>query len=87
MDQKLNKVKHTFDKIKDMREEISGLFQNLDCRISKLKEIYNDFIRNNNSKLFIFGLDTFYFQNNLLTNEYSFLKEYYNRIINMSLLW
>ena len=82
MDQKLNKVKHTFDKIKDMREEISGLFQNLDCRISKLKEIYNDFIRNNNSKLFIFGLDTFYFQNNLLTNEYSFLKEYYNRIIN-----
>ena len=38
MDQKLNKVKHTFDKIKDMREEISGLFQNLDCRISKLRK-------------------------------------------------
>ena len=68
MDQKLNKVKHTFDKIKNMREEISGLFQNLDTRISKLKEIYNDFIKNNNSKLFVFGLDTFYFQNNSLTN-------------------
>lgn len=82
MDQKLNKVKHTFDKIKNMREEISGLFQNLDTRISKLKEIYNDFIKNNNSKLFVFGLDTFYFQNNSLTNEYTFLKDSYNRIIN-----
>ena len=88
MDDKLLKVKVMFDSVKGMREEISTLFEGLDGRISKLCEVYNEFIRNTKSiktpdvKAFIFSLDSFYFQNSLLKREYRYLKEYYNIIIN-----
>ena len=41
MDDKLLKVKFVFDKVKEMRGEITVLFDGLDGRISKLSEIYN----------------------------------------------
>ena len=88
MDDKLLKVKVVFDKVRGMREEISTLFEGLDGRISKLHEVYNDFIRNTklirtpDVKAFIFSLDSFYFQNSLLKREYKYLKDYYNIIIN-----
>jgi hypothetical protein len=88
MDNKMSNMKVVFDKVRGMREEISTLFEGLDGRISKLHEVYNDFIRN--TKLiktpyinaFVFSLDSFYFQNSLLKREYKFLKDYYIIIIN-----
>jgi hypothetical protein len=88
MDDKLLKVKVVFDKVRGMREEISTLFEGLDGRISKLHEVYNDFVRNTklirtpDVKAFVFSLDSFYFQNSLLKREYKYLKDYYNIIIN-----
>ena len=88
MDDKLLKVKIVFDKVKDMRDEINILFEGLDGRISKLGEIYNDFIKSAKMiktpdvKAFIFSLDSFYFQNSLLNKEYQHLKDYYLIIIN-----
>jgi len=84
----MSNMKVVFDKVRGMREEISTLFEGLDGRISKLHEVYNDFIRN--TKLiktpyinaFVFSLDSFYFQNSLLKREYKFLKDYYIIIIN-----
>ena len=66
-----------------MREEISTLFEGLDGRISKLSEVYNEFIRSTKTiktpdmKAFIFSLDSFYFQNSLLKRENQYLREYY----------
>ena len=88
MDDKLLKVKVVFDKVREMRNEIGTLFEGLDGRITKLTEVYNDFIQNTkkiktaDTKIFIFSLDSFYFQNNLLKREYKYLTEYYNIIIN-----
>jgi hypothetical protein len=88
MDDKLLKVKHVFDKVREMREEISRLFTGLDGRISKLYEVYNQFIKNTKQiktpdvTVFVFGLDSFYFQNNLLKREHDYLKEYYALIVN-----
>ena len=68
MDDKLLKVKVIFDNVRGMREEISTLFEGLDGRISKLSEVYNEFIRSTKTiktpdmKAFIFSLDSFYFQ-------------------------
>ena len=72
MDNKLLKVKEVFDSVKEMRTEISILFGGLDGRISKLKGIYDEFIKSTNTiktpdvKVFIFSLDSFYFQTSLL---------------------
>lgn len=88
MEDKLLKVKHVFDKVKDMRSELNLLFNHLDGRICKLSEIYDEFIKNTNMirtadiKVLIFSLDSFYFQNSLLRREYKYLKDYYNIIVN-----
>jgi len=88
MDDKLVKVKLVFDKVKKMRGEITVLFDGLDGRITKLCEIYNEFIRNTKKiktpdpKAFIFSLDSFYFQNSLLKREFKNLKDYNTIIIN-----
>ncbi len=88
MDIKLNKVKLVFENVKDMRSEIINLFENLDHRISKLKELYADFV--NNAKHintpdvnpFIFSLDSLFFQTSLIEKEYNYLNDYKNTIIN-----
>ena len=88
MDNKLLKVKEVFDGVKDMRSEISILFGSLDGRISKLKDVYDEFIVSANKiktpdvKVFIFSLDSFYFQTSLLEREYKYLIDYKNTIIN-----
>jgi hypothetical protein len=72
MDDKLLKVRQVFDTVRNMRNEIGSLFRVLDGRISKLDDVYNDFIDNTKRlktpdvKAFIFSLDSFYFQNSLL---------------------
>jgi len=88
MDDKLLKVKVVFDKVREMRNEIGTLFEGLDGRITKLTEVYNEFIKSTKqiktagTNIFIFSLDSFYFQNNILKREYKYLKNYYNIIIN-----
>ena len=88
MNNKIIKVKIIFDEVKDLRNEINTLFQCLDGHISKLSEIYNEFIKNTKQirtpdiKSFIFSLDSFYFQNNLLKREYKNLKDFNIIIIN-----
>jgi hypothetical protein len=82
MESKFNEIKKTFNVIKDIREEINSIFANLEQRISKLKELYRDFINTNNSSLFVFGLDSFYFQNKLIDIEDYDMRKFYDLIMN-----
>ena len=88
MDDKLTKVKLVFDNVKEMRSEIAILFDSLNGRIKKLKEMYSEFVTYTKSiktadvKSFIFSLDSFYFQTSLLQKEYDYLKDYYGIIVN-----
>jgi hypothetical protein len=82
MESKFNEIKKTFNVIKDIREEINSIFANLEQRISKLKELYRDFINTNNSSLFVFGLDSFYFQNKLIDIEDNDMRKFYDLIMN-----
>lgn len=88
MEDNLIKVKNFFDEIKEIRSQIIVLFDNIEDRILKLKDIYNDFIEKTTKiktpefKSFIFSLDSFYFQKSILEAEYSNLKQDYKIIIN-----
>lgn len=82
MESKFNELRTIFNGIKDIREEINNIFVNLEQRVAKLKDIYKEFINNNNSTLFIFGLDSFYFQNKLIDIEFSDMKRFYDLIMN-----
>lgn len=82
MDAKFNELKLTFNGIKNIREEINSIFANLEQRVIKLKDLYKDFIDHNTTTLFIFGLDSFYFQNKLIDIEFSDMKKFYDLIMN-----
>jgi hypothetical protein len=71
-----------FANLKKIKNEVDLLLNNLKLKLNKLKEIYIDFIDNNKSNVFIFGLDSFYFQNKLLDDEYNNIINFYKRILN-----
>jgi hypothetical protein len=70
MDTSCASLKTEFSELVDIRNDILNLLESLKMKITKLKEIYSDFIKNNPNNLFIFGLDALRFQGKLLDVEY-----------------
>lgn len=79
---KITRLKKHFDKIKLLNNDITHIFDNLKTKTHKLKDIYKNFLNENRNTLFIFGLDTFKFQNRLIDEELKSLDRYYNLICN-----
>ncbi len=71
-----------FTNLKKIKTELDVLLNTLKLKLTKLKDTYVDFVQNNKSNVFIFGLDSFYFQTSLLQKEYNYLIDYKNTIIN-----
>ena len=78
----IGRLKKEFNTIKLYNGEVNNVFDNLDTKMNKLKEIYNGFLTDNLNTLFVFGLDTFKFQNRLIDEDYETLRKYYNLICN-----
>jgi hypothetical protein len=77
METKLNKVKQNFNKIKDIRVAVVNIFTTLEVKITKLKGLTNDFVKNNHETLFVFGLDSFMFQSKMIDFEYNDMQKYF----------
>lgn len=67
-------LKENFSIIIEIRKNIKIIFEILEQKIIKLKQIYNDFIKQNHTQLFIFCLDSFYFQSKMIDIEYEDMK-------------
>jgi len=74
MEHRLNELKTEFSGIIELKEENVNIFILLEQKIKKLKNNYDDFIKNNKNNLFIFGLDSFHFQGKLVDIEYEDIK-------------
>jgi hypothetical protein len=72
----LNKhiLQEEFESIITLNQEIIDKKNGIDEKLAKLKIIYNDLIKNNNKKIFIFCLDAFYFQYKILNIEIEQMK-------------
>jgi hypothetical protein len=79
---KINVLKEKFNTIKDTRGEIIYIFENLKSKIMKLKSIYSEFMTQKKDTMFIFGLDSFNFQNKLIDEEYNQMVLLYKIISN-----
>ena len=77
MEAKLNKIKHNFVKIKDIRLAVMNIFSTLEVKITKLKDLTNNFIQHNHDTLFVFGLDSFKFQSKMIDIEYIDMQKYF----------
>ena len=82
MEAKLNKIKHNFVKIKDIRLAVMNIFSTLEVKITKLKGLTNDFIQHNQDTLFVFGLDSFKFQSKMIDLEYIDMQKYFSALNN-----
>ncbi len=79
---KLNQIKTTFIKIIELKMENEKKINLLDTKIVKLKSMYNEFIKNNQETLCVFGLDSLYFQGKIIDIEYDDVKRLFSAIIN-----
>ena len=79
---KMNKLKDSFDDLKEVKSDIHTIFDSLSIKITKLKSIYQEFLQENQNNLFVFGLDSFKFQNKLIDSEYNNMRKFYNLITN-----
>jgi len=82
MEHKFRTLKNDFKIITDIRFDITNTIYLLHNKIQKMNSFYSEFIRNNKSQIFIFGLDSFRFQSKLIVIEYDDMKRMFLSISN-----
>ena len=82
MESNIVKLKNEFNDIINVRTSVKNIFDILQARIDKLKLFYAEFIKNDTSGLFVFGLDSFHFQSKLIDIEYDDMKRLFLAINN-----
>jgi hypothetical protein len=78
MEIKLQQIKKNFNKLKDIRVQITNLLNIIEYKNNKLKTKTKNFIDSNKNNLFTFGLDSYQFQNKLIEYEYEDMKKIYH---------
>ena len=73
-------VKKQFETILGERSDLINCFSDLDNKIGVLKELFNDIVKTHGHKGYIFGIDSFCFQNNLIETDVSNLKTIFKMI-------
>jgi len=74
MEIRISNLKTEFNNISLVRSKIINVFETLKNKSDKLKNLYSEFIKQSNSQLFVFGLDSFHFQSKLIDLEYDDMK-------------
>jgi hypothetical protein len=82
METRLVKLKGEFNDIINIRSIVKNVFDILQTRIDRLRQIYSEFIKSNKSDMFVFGLDSFHFQSKLIDIEYDDMKRLFLAINN-----
>jgi hypothetical protein len=82
METRLLKLKNDFNNIITIRNTVKNIFDILLVKIGKLKGFYAELIKDRKNEMFVFGLDSFYFQNKLIDIEYDDMKRLFLAINN-----
>lgn len=82
MEQQINELKVTFQKIVELKNENDKKMAMLDSKTKHLKNIYSDFIKINNEILCVFSLDSLHFQAKIIDIEYDDMKRLFSSILN-----
>ena len=78
----IEKINREFHQILHVRDEIQQKHGEIQEKLGQLKEIHNGLIKNNNKKIFLFCLDSFYFHYKVLMIEMENLGKYISLINN-----
>lgn len=82
IDERIIFLKSEFSEILFLKQENTQLFEKSRDKIRKLREWYSNYINENQSHLFVFGLDSFHYQGKIIDVEYDDMKRLYFSITN-----
>ena len=76
----VSEVKRKFEQVLALRQDILNVFHILDSKLTVLREVYTDMVATHSHKEYVFGIDSFCFQNELIETDYVNLKDVFRRI-------
>jgi hypothetical protein len=77
--QHIEKLKIDFDNIITLKQEMVKIKIGITEKLAQLKTVYNELLQSNSKKIFLFCLDSFYFQYKIFTMEMEYIDR--NRIL------
>jgi len=75
-------IKKKFDNLLILRADICAIFDILNSKVEVLQKIYLDLVKSHAHKSYVFGIDSFHFQNQLIETEYLNLNKTFQSIDN-----
>jgi hypothetical protein len=75
-------IKSEFEKMKLIRLDIKKTFNEIETKINTLKTIYIELINTHQDNTYIFGIDSFHFQNKMIESEYIYICKNFTDIEN-----
>ena len=75
-------IKKKFDNLLILRADICAIFDILKSKVEVLQKIYLDLVKSHAHKSYVFGIDSFHFQNQLIETEYLNLNNAFQSIDN-----
>lgn len=76
----VSEVKRNFEQVLALRQDITNVFHILDSKLKVLREVYAEMVSTHAHKEYVFGIDSFCFQNELIETDYINLKDIFRRI-------
>lgn len=78
----VNTIRKEFDELKELRQSINSLFNNLSTKIGGLQNLYVGFVQKGMAKESSFGIDSLHFQRRYLEEEHNGMKRMFCMIGN-----
>jgi hypothetical protein len=78
----VNNIRKEFDELKELRQSINSLFNNLTSKISSLQNLYVGFVQKGKAKESSFGIDSLHFQRRYMEEEHNGMKRMFCMIGN-----
>jgi len=78
----LNVIRQNFASVLSLRQDIANIFESLDSKITVLQTTYADLLNTHENMRSLFGMDSFFFQNELLEIEHNNMNCIFTKIDN-----
>lgn len=76
----VSEAKRKFEQVLSLRQDIVNVFHILDSKLKVLREVYTGMVATHSNKEYVFGIDSFCFQNELIETDFVNLKDVFRRI-------
>ena len=74
MSEQISEIKCNFEELKGLRGDVTEVLGRLQTKLKMVKGVYLDLIQTHGKGVYLFGIDSLYFQHSLIDREYDALR-------------